>query len=75
METQPKTIRELFMKALKVKDSDISSQEIHLYLIDTAHDIGHWKFDELITDGSYELKFETGEKIVFDGTDYYYRHR
>jgi hypothetical protein len=64
------TVRDLFLDALAMKVQNISSPKIREHLINKGHDIGHSQITEVGNENSYELTFDTGEKIRFDGTDY-----
>ena len=64
------TVRDLFLEALAMKVQDISSPKIREHLINKGHDIGHSQITEVGNENSYELTFDTGEKIRFDGIYY-----
>jgi hypothetical protein len=65
------TVRDLYLEALAMKAKDVPWPQIREHLINRGHDIGHSQISELGAGHSYELTFETGEKISFDGTDYH----
>jgi hypothetical protein len=73
VESEIRTVRDLFDKALSMKLRDVPWHEIHDYLIKNGHYIGHMQISELGDKNGYELTFETGERISFDGTDYHYK--
>ncbi len=60
------------MEALAMKAKDVPWPEICEHLINRGHDIGHSQITELAGRCRYELSFDTGEKISFDGTDYHF---
>lgn len=64
------TVRDLFLEALSKKANDVPWHEIHEHLINRGHDVGHSRIEETGADNKYELTFQTGEKIGFDGADY-----
>ncbi len=66
------TVRNLYLEALAQKTRDVPWREIREHLIARGHDIGHSQIAELGGGNRYELTFETGEKISFDGVDYQY---
>ena len=65
-------VRNLFLEALAMKILDTPAPKIREHLINKGRDIGHSQITELGNENSYELTFETGEKICFNGTDYYF---
>jgi hypothetical protein len=69
------TVRDLFVEALAMKVRGVAWPEIRAYLISKGHDIGHSQIGDRQGANQYELIFETGEKIRFDGTDYHYDRR
>jgi hypothetical protein len=66
------TVRDLFIKVLALKVQDEPWPKIREQLINWGHDIGHGQIIEVGSGSNYELTFETGEKISFDGTAYHY---
>jgi hypothetical protein len=66
------TVRDLFLEALSKKTHEVPWGEIREHLIDRGHDIGHCRIEEVGASTKYELTFQTGEKISFDGADYHY---
>ena len=66
------TVRDLFLEVLSKKTYNIPWPEIREHLISRGHDIGHSRIEESGTGNKYQLIFETGEKISFDGTDYHF---
>lgn len=67
-----KTVRDLFLEALSKKVHNVPWPEIREHLINRGHDIGHSRIEELGTDNKYQLVFQTGEKISFDGINYHF---
>jgi len=66
------TVRDLFLDALAMKVQDVPWPKIREHLIDKGHDIGHSQITELAGGNGYELTFETGDVIRFDGTNYHF---
>jgi hypothetical protein len=71
-EETAKTVRDLFLEALSKKVHNVPWPEIREHLINRDHDIGHSRIEESGTDNKYQLVFQTGEKISFDGADYHF---
>jgi hypothetical protein len=66
------SVRDIFLEALSKKANDVPWPEIREHLINRGHDIGHSRIEEAGGDRKYQLVFQTGEKISFDGTDYHF---
>lgn len=64
--------RDLFLEALAKKNRDVPQHLIRDYLIDRGHDIGQVSIDDVGDGARWELTFQTGEKISFDGADYHF---
>ncbi len=69
---QVASVRDLFLEALAKKTRDVPPHLVRDYLIDRGHDIGHVSIDDVGNGHRWELTFQTGEKISFDGTDYHF---
>jgi hypothetical protein len=66
------SVHDLFVEAMAKKNRDVPHHLVRDYLIDRGHDIGHVSIDEVGDDRRWELTFQTGEKINFDGGDYHF---
>lgn len=66
------TVRDLFLEALAKKNGGHSPRQIHRYLIDRGHQTGHSLIDDVGSGDAYEITFQTGVKINFDGTTFHH---
>jgi hypothetical protein len=66
------TVRDLFLEALSKKVSGVPRHEIREHLINRGHDLGHAEIIAVGNDDKYELTFQSGDKISFDGNDYHF---
>jgi hypothetical protein len=66
------TLRDLFVQAISKKAQDVPWHEIREHLINRAHDIGYTRIEEVGAGKKYELVFNDGQKISFDGQDFHF---
>jgi hypothetical protein len=66
------TVRDLFLEALSKKVSGVPQHEIREHLINRGHDLGHTEITDVGRGDKYEIIFQNGDKINFDGNDYHF---